>query len=49
MTQVIKRLMSERWTRFALEVETTNVNAIGLYRSLGFKGTTTYGYYKPEI
>lgn len=49
MTQVIKRLMSEHWTRFALEVETNNVNAIGLYRSLGFKETTTYGYYKLEI
>jgi ribosomal protein S18 acetylase RimI-like enzyme len=49
MTQVIKRLMSEGWTRFALEVETTNVNAIGLYKSLGFKETTTYGYYKLDI
>jgi ribosomal protein S18 acetylase RimI-like enzyme len=49
MTQVIKRLMSDGWTRFALEVETNNVNAIGLYKSLGFKETTTYGYYKLEV
>ncbi|HKP54781.1 MAG TPA: GNAT family N-acetyltransferase [Chloroflexia bacterium] len=48
-TQTIKRLMSEGWTRFALEVETTNTNAIGLYRSCGFKVTTTYGYYRVEI
>ncbi len=49
MIQTIKRLMAENWTRFALEVETTNTNAIGLYKSLGFNETTTYNYYKLEI
>ena len=46
---IIERLMSEGWTRFALEVETNNTNAIALYRSCGFKVTTTYGYYKLEL
>ncbi len=46
LTQAIKSLIAENWTRFALEVETENANAFGLYNSCGFKVTTTYGYYK---
>ena len=47
--QVIKELMSQGFTQFALEVETDNENAFGLYKSCGFRVTTTYGYYKVAI
>jgi ribosomal protein S18 acetylase RimI-like enzyme len=33
----------------ALEVETQNENAIGLYRSCGFVEVTTYGYYNLDL
>lgn len=49
LTETIRSLMSEGWTRFALEVETNNTNAIGLYTSCGFKETTTYEYHKLAI
>lgn len=49
LEQVIKevRAMSEKGV--ALEVETNNENAIGLYRSCGFRETTTFGYYTIDL
>ncbi len=49
LEQVIKevRAMSEKGV--ALEVETNNENAIGLYRSCGFRGKTTFGYYTIDL
>jgi ribosomal protein S18 acetylase RimI-like enzyme len=39
----------ERSLGIALEVETQNENAIGLYRSCGFVEVTTYGYYNLDL
>ena len=49
LEQIIKevRLMSVK--DIALEVETENTNAIGLYRSCGFVEVTTYGYYNIDL
>jgi len=49
LEQLIKIVRSESQKRIALEVETENTNAIGLYRSCGFKEITTYGYYNIDI
>lgn len=50
LEQLIINLHAEGWQqRIALEVETDNTNAIGLYRSLGFKEVTTFGYYNLDI
>lgn len=50
LEQLIRSLRIEGWQqRIALEVETNNTNAIGLYRSIGFKEVTTFGYYNLDI
>src|SRR4051812_4200565 len=49
LSQLLRIMESEGYKRFALEVETTNESAGGLYHSFGFKTTTTYGYYRLEI
>jgi ribosomal protein S18 acetylase RimI-like enzyme len=41
----IRTIRAEGDKRIALEVETNNTNAIGLYRSCGFQVMTTYDYY----
>lgn len=45
LAEVIAALQSEGNDRIALEVETENVAAVSLYRSMGFAEITTYGYY----
>jgi ribosomal protein S18 acetylase RimI-like enzyme len=46
---LIKSVRAESSKSIALEVETDNTNAIGLYRSCGFQETTTYGYYNIDL
>ena len=46
---VIKQVRAASEKGIALEVETMNETAIGLYRSCGFKETTTYGYYTIDL
>ncbi|TMD75962.1 MAG: GNAT family N-acetyltransferase, partial [Chloroflexi bacterium] len=46
---VIKEVRAASEKRIALEVETENDTAIGLYRSCGFRETTTYGYYTIDL
>lgn len=52
--QVLERIISmikiehpER--RIQLEADTTNTNAVALYRSCGFREVTTYGYYHLDV
>ena len=46
---VIADVRSRSQKRIALEVETENNHALGLYRSSGFREITTYGYYNLDI
>ena len=46
---VIKQVRAASEKGIALEVETMNETAIGLYRSCGFRETTTYGYYTIDL
>lgn len=46
---VIKEVRAVSEKGIALEVETGNDIAIGLYRSCGFRETTTYGYYTIDL
>ncbi len=43
---VIRTIQSQSSKRIVLEVDTDNINAIGLYRSCGFEVKTTYDYYE---
>ena len=45
LEETIRIIRSEGGKEITLEVETDNVNAIGLYRSCGFQVKTTYDYY----
>lgn len=45
MEQIVKMVRAETRQPITLEVDTTNTNAYNLYRSCGFKETTTVGYY----
>lgn len=38
-------LLAERWPEIAIEVETENANALGLYQSVGFVVQSTFDYY----
>jgi len=49
LEQLVRSIRAESSRRIALEVETENTNAIGLYRSCGFQETTTYGYYNIDL
>ena len=42
---LVEQLRAGGITRIGLEVETTNMPAVSLYRACGFVSTTTYGYY----
>lgn len=41
----VQRLADEGHAQIAIDVETDNTAALGLYRSCGFRVTTSYGYY----
>lgn len=43
---IVDLLLEEGWPHIALDVETKNANALGLYQSCGFHTTHTYDYYE---
>ncbi|MBI3966516.1 MAG: hypothetical protein HY329_12860 [Chloroflexi bacterium] len=49
LAQVKTLLASESWKRVLIEVETRNQNALGLYRSCGFREVTTYDFYRVPL
>lgn len=49
LEETIRTIQARSHKQIMLEVDTENTNAIGLYRSCGFKETTTYGYYSIDI
>lgn len=49
LEQIISQIHAEGQKRITLEVDIDNTNAIGLYRSCGFKEVTMYGYYTLNI
>jgi ribosomal protein S18 acetylase RimI-like enzyme len=49
LEETIRTIQASSQKQIMLEVDTQNTNAIGLYRSCGFKETTTYGYYSLDI
>ena len=46
MLQALEHARQQGHSRFGLEVDPDNANAVALYRGLGFAFTTTYGYYE---
>lgn len=46
LLRVLSQLATDSYSRVWLEVETNNTPAYALYRSAGFRETTTYGYYR---
>ena len=49
LLRLFETLRPEGWMRFMLEVEPDNAAALALYRGLGFRMTTTYGYYLLDL
>lgn len=49
LEQIVRQVRAEIQQPITLEVDTTNTNAYELYRSCGFKETTTVGYYALDI
>ena len=49
LEQIIKMIRAETQQPITLEVDSTNTNAYNLYRSCGFKETTTVGYYSLDL
>jgi len=49
LEDTIRTIEASSQKQIMLEVDTQNTNALGLYRSCGFKETTTYGYYHLDI
>ena len=49
LEQIIRQVRAETQHPITLEVDTTNTNAYELYRSCGFKETTTVGYYNLNL
>jgi ribosomal protein S18 acetylase RimI-like enzyme len=47
--RLFETLRPEGWMRFMLEVEPDNAAALALYQGLGFRMTTTYGYYQLDL
>lgn len=43
---IVDLLLEEHWTDIALDVETKNANALGLYESCGFRKIRTCDYYQ---
>ncbi|HLX40996.1 MAG TPA: GNAT family N-acetyltransferase [Ktedonobacteraceae bacterium] len=49
LEQIIRQVRAESQQSITLEVDTTNNNAYPLYRSCGFRETTTVGYYTLDL
>ena len=49
LEETIRTIQARSQKQIMLEVDSQNTNALGLYRSCGFKETTTYGYYNLDI
>ena len=49
LEETIRAIQARSQKRIMLEVETENTNALGLYRSCGFKESRTYGYYAIDL
>ncbi|HLJ36388.1 MAG TPA: GNAT family N-acetyltransferase [Ktedonobacteraceae bacterium] len=49
LEQIVRQVRAETQQPITLEVDTTNTNAYALYRSCGFKETTTVGYYNLDL
>ncbi|HVB22729.1 MAG TPA: GNAT family N-acetyltransferase [Ktedonobacteraceae bacterium] len=49
LEQIIRQVRAETRQPITLEVDTTNTNAYELYRSCGFRETTTVGYYVIDL
>jgi ribosomal protein S18 acetylase RimI-like enzyme len=47
--RIISQLMADGWAPVGLEVDSDNAPAYTLYRSLGFREVTAYGYYPLEL
>jgi mycothiol synthase len=45
LARTIEILRGEPWDEILIEVETKNANALGLYRSCGFREIRSYGFY----
>jgi ribosomal protein S18 acetylase RimI-like enzyme len=43
--EAVRIMLDERWPEIAIEVETENANALGLYQSVGFVVASTFDYY----
>ena len=49
LEETIRTIQASSQKKIMLEVDTENTNAVGLYRSCGFKATKTYGYSSLDI
>jgi ribosomal protein S18 acetylase RimI-like enzyme len=49
LARTIAELRAEGWQHIRIEVETENVNALGLYRSCGFQEIAEYRYYALRV
>lgn len=49
LSEITQMLMDEHWEQILIEVETENRNALGLYRSIGYRETRTYGFYEVQL
>lgn len=46
LSAIVQQMRDEGYTHFALDVETQNQNALGLYKSCGFQEANVYDYYE---
>ncbi len=49
LEDILSRLFAEGWTAVGLEVDADNLPAQALYRAVGFRDITIYGYYTIDI
>jgi ribosomal protein S18 acetylase RimI-like enzyme len=49
LTRTVRRLAAEGWGSIRIEVESGNRNALGLYRSCGFREIAGYAYFALDL
>ncbi len=49
LEDILPRLFAEGWTAVGLEVDADNAPAQALYRAVGFRDVTVYGYYQLAV